>query len=440
MIEEKITFGSDSKSFLRKKWDLLFKKIAIRRIPSSLTKSNQVINIENEEQLKDLINPKNKENNKKWKVVVIFIPLNNFINLVGFFNNLDEALNENTKIIVNYYSILWKPLFAFFAFFKLIKNYNKSLFFSKNTLNIFLKSANFEVSKNLNNFFIPFKIPIISKFFSIIFNFLPFINYFNITDVCYLRKKIYKKRQNQKLSLIVPCKNEEGNIKKIVSEARENLKFPYEIIFIDDQSTDDTLKIMENCKSTNDDIEIKIAKGLGNGKAIAINEGIKIADSYYSIIFDADMTVNMTDVNLFYSTISNGFADLINGSRLVYKPYSGAMKKLNFLGNTFFAKLASYITGEKITDTLCGSKCFITRDYEIFNEFKEKNKINDIWGDFNILYASNFYGFKCIDLPVRYYERLEGETKMKKRLYFFFNMLNTSLKAFIRFKINFEKN
>ena len=147
MIEEKITFGSDSKSFLRKKWDLLFKKIAIRRIPSSLTKSNQVINIENEEQLKDLINPKNKENNKKWKVVVIFIPLNNFINLVGFFNNLDEALNENTKIIVNYYSILWKPLFAFFAFFKLIKNYNKSLFFSKNTLNIFLKSANFEVSK-----------------------------------------------------------------------------------------------------------------------------------------------------------------------------------------------------------------------------------------------------------------------------------------------------
>jgi len=439
MNNTKIIYGSDDKSFLRKKWDTLFQDIALKRIPNVYIKNNQVLNVKNEDQLEDLIDPKNLENNKKWKVIILSLPLNNFTNLVGFFNSLDKALNEETKIIVNYYSSFWRPFFSLFSFLGLINNYNL-LFFSKNTLTTFLRTGNFEISKNSNNFLLPFKISFISKFFSIIFNFLPFIDYFSITRVFHLRKKVYKKRQNQKLSLIIPCKNEELNIKKIVSECREKLKFPYEVVFINDQSSDETLKIMEECKSANSDLEIKIANGLGQGRGVAVNEGIKIANGYYSVTFDADMTVSMIDINLFYSTISNGFADFINGSRLVYKPYSGAMRYLNFLGNTFFAKLASFITGEKITDTLCGTQCFITSDYKIFNEFKINNKINDIWGTHNILFASNFYGLKCIDLPVRYYERLEGETKMTKRIYYFFNMLSDFTKVLTKFKINFVKD
>ena len=439
MNNQKILYGGNDKSFLRKKWDALFQDIALKRIPNIYKENDQVLNIKNENQLEDLINPKNFDNNKKWKVVILSLPLNNFINLVSFFNSLDNALDEETKIIVNYYSGFWRPLFALFSFFGLINNYNL-LFFSKNTLNTFLRTGNFEVSKNLNNFFIPFKIPLISKFFSTMANLLPFFDYFNVTRVFHLRKKVYKKRQNQKMSLIVPCKNEELNIKKIINESRDKLNFPFEIIFVDDQSSDKTLKIMEECKSTNSDIEIKITKGLGQGRGIAVNEGLKVANGYYSVTFDADMTVNMVDINLFYSTISNGHADFINGSRLVYKPYTGAMRYLNFLGNTFFAKFASFITGEKITDTLCGSQCFITEDYKIFNEFKKKNMINDIWGTHNILFSSNFFGLKCIDLPVRYYERIEGETKMTKRIYYFFSMLSDFIKILKRFKINFDKN
>jgi hypothetical protein len=436
MNNKKNIYGGDNKSVLRKKWDALFKDIALKRVPNIYIKNNQVLNVQSEEQLENLIDPKNLQNNKKWKVIILSLPLNNFINLVGFFDSLDKALDDETKIIVNYYSGLWRSFFALFSYLGLINNYNL-LFFSENTLNTFLKTGNFEISKSFNNFFIPFKIPLLGKFFSIILNFLPFFDYLNITRVFYLRKKIYKKRQNQKLSLIVPCKNEELNIKKIVSECRDKLNFPYEIVFVDDQSSDETFKIMQNCKSTSSDIEIKIVKGPGQGRGPAVSAGVKVANGHYSVFFDADMTVNMIDINLFYSTISNGYADFINGSRLVYKPYSGSMKYLNFLGNTFFAKLASFITGEKITDTLCGSQCFITSDYEIFNEFEINNKIHDIWGTHNILFASNFYGLKCIDLPVRYYERLEGQTKMKKRLYYFFNMLSNFIKALTRFKIKF---
>ena len=65
---------------------------------------------------------------------------------------------------------------------------------------------------------------------------------------------------------------------------------------------------------------------------------------------------------------------------------------------------------------------------------KKKNQVSDLWGDFNILFASAFYGLKTIDLPIRYKKREEGETKMNKRYFFFKNMLRTCLKAFIRFK------
>jgi hypothetical protein len=439
MIKEEIIHGGDNKSYLRKKWDKVFYNIVSKRVPEIYKNNGQVLKIDKEEDLKNLIDKNNFQNNKKWKVIIISVPLNNFINLVNFFDKLDATVDEETKIIVNYYSIIWKPFFALFSFFGLINNYKSSLFFSKNTLEIFLRTGNFEVSKNLNNFFIPLQVPFISKLFSIFFNFLPFFNNLNITNIFYIRKKNRKINEQKKMSLIIPCKNEEGNIEKIISEAKKHLTFSYELVFIDDKSSDKTLDVMTDCKNANPDIEIKITKGLGEGKAKAIDEGIKIASGYYSIIFDADLTVGMPDMNLFYSAINNHHADLINGSRLVYKPYSGAMKFLNFLGNIFFSKLASYVTGEKITDTLCGSKCFVTDNYKIFNEFKQKNDIHDIWGDFNILYSSNFYGLKCIDLPVRYYERTEGETKMRKRLFFFFNMLLTSVKALIRFKINFDK-
>ena len=276
MNNNEIVFGENNKSFLRKKWDLLFKKIVIKRIPNIYIKNNQVLNINSETQLKNLIDPKNFDSNKKWKVIILSFPLNNFVNLVSFFDSLDKALDEETKIVVNYYSWIWRPIFSLFSIIGLINNYNL-LFFSKNTLNTFLRTCNFEVSKNLNNFFLPIDIPFVGKFITIILNLIPFSNYLNVSNIFFLRKKVYKNKQNQKLSLIVPCKNEELNIKSIVNDCREKLNFPYELIFIDDRSSDQTLNIMNECKVNNVDLDIKITKGLGQGRGLAVSEGVKIA-------------------------------------------------------------------------------------------------------------------------------------------------------------------
>ena len=240
------------------------------------------------------------------------------------------------------------------------------------------------------------------------------------------------------MSIIIPCKNEQYNIKKIVENAKYDLVFPFELVFVDDQSNDLTKKMIEQEIQKNPKLKIKVFDGNGKGKSRAVDVGVKNAEGYFCAILDADLTVKIKDMNLFYSSISLGNGDVINGSRLIYRLEKNSMRFLNYLGNKFFSLLISFIISTNVSDTLCGTKCFRRKDWEIFEDFRKINTLDDIWGDFNILFSSSFYGFKLIDLPVRYYERLSGETKMKKRFYYFINMLQLCTKALIVFKFKLK--
>ena len=77
------------------------------------------------------------------KIIIILIPLNNFLNLIKFLDNIDKILDEDTKIIINYFSISWKQIFNLFSLFGLIQNFKKSLFFQGKLLKFFLNCTNF---------------------------------------------------------------------------------------------------------------------------------------------------------------------------------------------------------------------------------------------------------------------------------------------------------
>ena len=421
----------EKKSFLRIKWEDYFLSIVKKRISSTNTEE-EVLTIDNKEKLDEAISgPKINDN---IKLLIVCIPLNNFDNLVDFFKKIDGKLSDETKIIVNYYSILWRPFFFIMSKIGITHYFKNECYFSQKIFNIFLESTNYKLSHYIDEPPIPINIFGISKIFYILTNFIPILKLLSVTKICYLQKKtISKNYSSKKASIIIPCKNEENNIEKIVKGSK-NLEFPFELVFIDDKSEDKTAEIINSEIKKYPDVEIKLVLGDGLGKYKAVRKGIENATGYYSMIFDADITVDIDDLNLFYKAISEGRGNLINGSRLIYKPYSGAMRTLNYFGNIFFAYLVSYITNVKVTDTLCGTKCFKTADIKKFDEFEKKNNVIDLWGDFNILFASSYYGLKTIDLPIRYKKREEGETKMNKRYFFFKNMLRTCFKAFLRFK------
>jgi len=97
---------------------------------------------------------------------------------------------------------------------------------------------------------------------------------------------------------------------------------------------------------------------------------------------------------------------------MIYPQKDGAMKTLNFLGNTFFAKLFSILFKKTITDTLCGTKIFYKKDWHNLNKNISLTGLKDLWGDFDLLISAYKNNLRISEVPVTYFERKEDNTKM----------------------------
>ena len=84
----------------------------------------------------------------------------------------------------------------------------------------------------------------------------------------------------------------------------------------------------------------------------------------------------------FNSVIDTGKASFVNGTRLIYGMESGAMRIVNNLGNRIFQYIVSIIIGQKITDSLCGTKVFFRKDFNKIKLWKELVQMNP-FGDFD---------------------------------------------------------
>ena len=102
----------------------------------------------------------------------------------------------------------------------------------------------------------------------------------------------------------------------------------------------------------------------GIGKADAIRLGFEKATGDILMILDADLTVPPEDLPRFYEAITTGKGEFINGVRLVYPMEKEAMRTLNFIGNKLFSMAFSWMLGQPIKDTLCGTKVMWKKEYE----------------------------------------------------------------------------
>jgi len=132
------------------------------------------------------------------------------------------------------------------------------------------------------------------------------------------------------------------------------------------------------------------------------------------MILDADLTVPPEDLPRFYDTLVNGKGDFINGVRLVYPMEKEAMRFFNFLGNKFFSLAFSWMLGQSIKDTLCGTKVLWKSDYELISKNRSYFGDFDPFGDFDLIFGSARLNHKIVDLPIRYRERTYGSTNIQR--------------------------
>lgn len=169
------------------------------------------------------------------------------------------------------------------------------------------------------------------------------------------------------LSVVIPARNEEGSIPKLYSETTatlKNLKSPYEIIFVDDGSTDKTFKILEDINRKDKNVRVLKLRG-GFGKSIALATGFRFASGKIIITMDADLQDNPKEIPHFLKKINEGY-DLVSGwKKKRYDPLSKIIPSK--LGN-FVTRL---LTGIKIHDLNCGFKAYkkeVTENVNLYGE------------------------------------------------------------------------
>ena len=187
-----------------------------------------------------------------------------------------------------------------------------------------------------------------------------------------------------------------------------------ELIFVEGASEDGTLEAMRAAKTGFPQLEIQVLEQPGRGKYDAVKHGFAAATGDILMILDADMTVPPEDLPRFYSAIASGEGEFVMGTRLVYPLEDESMRFLNILGNRLFSKLFSWILGQPITDTLCGTKVLSRENYERLAANRDYFGDFDPFGDFDLILGSARMQLTIVEVPIRYQSRTYGETQISR--------------------------
>jgi len=332
----------------------------------------------------------------------------------GTLYQLRKLCRPNTRIIFVYYNYLWEPVLKFTEAIGLRMKRPVQHWFSSRDIENFLHIADFELIKKRNYLLIPFYIPLISVLFNKFFaNFFLFKK-LSLVQILIARLPVIRKSpQDITCSVIVPCRNEKGNIEQVILRTPEMGKRT-EFIFVEGYSKDGTLDECMRVKNKYKDKTIDVFVQTGEGKGDAVRKGFAQASGDVLMILDADLTVPPEDLPKFFETIASGKGEFIYGSRLVYKMDKQAMRFLNILGNKFFSYAFTFLLEQYVKDTLCGTKVLWRDDYEKIAQGRGYFGDFDPFGDFDLLFGAAKLNLKIVEVPVHYYERTYGSTQIRR--------------------------
>src|ERR1700720_3260297 len=340
---------------------------------------------------------------------------------IGIFEDIDGTLSRvhhlcapSTRIIISYYSHLWEPILKLAEGLRLRSRQPKINYIATVDFLNLVDLADFEVISQEQRQLIPLRW----------FGLGPFVNRFiaplpGIRRLClrtYIVGRPVRKFQDRKFSasILIPCRNEKGNIENAI------LRMPrfgtsQEILFVEGNSSDGTFEECERVRDAyGDQWNIKVLKQEGKGKGDAVRKGFAAATGDVLMILDADLTMPPEALPKYHAVIETGKAEFVNGTRLIYPMENEAMRPLNLIGNRFFAYLFSYLVNTRLTDTLCGTKVLLRKDYEVLA--RERGYFGDFdpFGDFDLIFGAAKQNLKIIETPIHYKARTFGETQISR--------------------------
>lgn len=339
--------------------------------------------------------------------------VNDLWNVQATFQSLLPYCTKRTRLIINYYSRLWQPILSIAQALNLAKPNLQQNWLTREDLTNLLNLSGYEVIKNSVEILLPLDVPVIGSFFNkFLVKIWPF-NLFALSNFLIARPQSFSRIQEHSVSVIVPARNEAGNIENILTRIPK-LGTGTEIVFVEGNSTDDTYQIIKEILPKFPHLKTQLLRQDGKGKGDAVRKGFAHANGEILMILDADLTVVPEDLPLFYDALVDNKGEFINGVRLVYPMEKEAMRLFNFLGNKFFSFAFTYLLGQPVKDTLCGTKVLFKHDYDLIVANRDYFGNFDPFGDYDLLFGAARLGLKIIDLPIRYRERTYGTTNIQR--------------------------
>ena len=229
------------------------------------------------------------------------------------------------------------------------------------------------------------------------------------------------------LSIIIPAYNEERRIKstlKRISNYLTSNGYRYEIIVVDDGSTDGTFSLVKRMKG-----EIKglrIIKNMKNkGKGFSVKRGFLSARGRYMLFSDADLSTPIEEIEKLISWFNKGY-DIVIGSRALKESHIQIHQPwYRELAGRIFNLFVQAMAVPGIKDTQCGFKCF---SQKAALEICKRQRIERFSFDVEMLYIAKKLGYKIKEVPVRWFNNPQSKVSLLKDSFkMFFDLIRIRL-------------
>jgi SAM-dependent methyltransferase len=363
---------------------------------------------------------------------ILFDHIFDTVDILHAFERVRAHCHAGTELIIINYNHFWQPILELATKLGLRSRFVEPNWVSENDVRGFLRLAGFRLVRKYRLLLFPKYIPLLSSVLNDFLARLPGVRRLCLMQVMVARPMVAALQESEvTVSVIVPCRNEAGNVQAAVDRIPE-MGRQTEILFCDDKSTDRTADEVRRMQHLHPEKEIRLIDGPGICKAENVWSGFRAARGDVLMILDADLTVMPEELPFFLRALVQRHGGFINGSRLVYPMRQMAMKFANIVGNKFFSQIFSFILDQRIKDTLCGTKVLWRKDWLRLEPYIGSWGMQDLWGDYELLFGASKLHLEIVEVPVHYQERIYGVTKMTRVVSNGWRMLRICWYAWLR--------
>lgn len=347
----------------------------------------------------------------KFDVIIISDTLNLAADVQRLLERLHAVSHNGTRLLVNFQNTLWRPLLSLARGMGLKAAQPQNSWLASSDVFNLLGLAGWNPVCRHGRILVPFRAAglgtVINRWLA------PFLQWFCLTVFFVAHRQQVAVERPLSVSVVIPARNEAGNIPAAVSRTPE-MGSGTELIFVEGHSRDNTWAEIQRVAAAHPERKIKILQQTGKGKGDAVRAGFAAATGDVLMILDADLTMPPEELPKFYDVIASGRAEFANGVRLVYPMDEKAMQFLNLCANKSFGLIFTWLLGQSVKDTLCGTKVMSRFHYDRVAANRKYFGDFDPFGDFDLLFGAAKLNLKIADVPIRYRERTYGSTNIQR--------------------------